>query len=785
MGGDPDKAAARDSLANPEAFDWFVDFARRSARRLAEPGYGAGGAAVVGWRSRSRSWSPRGGRVGRRARPNDRLRRQWFLSSMIPGHAARDRPRGRAGMSIDRAWASATAPGGRDVRDRLRRGRRQLAHGGRAARARPARLPEHRRAAAAAEGATPLRRQRRRPGQRRRLRERPAGPPPYRNGALTPEDLIVAFSDGRDDDGNGYVDDISGWNFSRANNDPQTEDSAYHARQQPDARRRRPRPTTASRGAGICPNCTRHPGQGGRRGARRAPDRLAQAIYFAVDSGASVIVAVVAELGVHAARQARRCSTPGTTASSSWRRPTTSTPPTTRRGMFWPRVWPGNGLVADTAGFLGDALAPLTTTFRRRSNYTSFGTPQPVLDAQPGRDDVGVHADAGRRRRADGRLRAPRRGRAPDRRPAGRRRDQAAPAGVVVTDPRRRAGRRSRCSSAMGGPNVDRALSLLLAGDVPPVPDLLRPSWYARFDPTRTDAVPIRADVQARRAGRVHWEIQYALGAEPADADFQRWSSAAARRRRASRPLASLDLSRIPRSLWERPLEHTDDLSLDRAAHGHAAHPGDRRPRPDGGGPPRDRGRARPGAAPRLPARDRHRQGVVAGPADLGGDGGDDLVFGDGNGAVHAVDAPRPRAAGLARPHQPSGARPRRHAGRARRRGPARPRPDRRPARRSATSTATAASRSWPPRSTGACTCSTPTGACDRAGRGSSPRAPRASPSRRRTRRTRGCRARARSMAPCSRRCPAARGSTSCRAAWDGQAVRASPPTARPSPAGR
>ena len=28
MGNDPDKAASRDSLANPEAFDWFVEFAR-------------------------------------------------------------------------------------------------------------------------------------------------------------------------------------------------------------------------------------------------------------------------------------------------------------------------------------------------------------------------------------------------------------------------------------------------------------------------------------------------------------------------------------------------------------------------------------------------------------------------------------------------------------------------------------------------------------------------------------------------------------------------------------
>ena len=30
MGQDPDKAASRDSLANPKALDYFADFAKRS-----------------------------------------------------------------------------------------------------------------------------------------------------------------------------------------------------------------------------------------------------------------------------------------------------------------------------------------------------------------------------------------------------------------------------------------------------------------------------------------------------------------------------------------------------------------------------------------------------------------------------------------------------------------------------------------------------------------------------------------------------------------------------------
>src|SRR4051794_9182010 len=40
------------------------------------------------------------------------------------------------------------------------------------------------------------------------------------NGILDPQDLIQTFSDGKDDDGNGYVDDISGWDFFHDDNDP-------------------------------------------------------------------------------------------------------------------------------------------------------------------------------------------------------------------------------------------------------------------------------------------------------------------------------------------------------------------------------------------------------------------------------------------------------------------------------------------------------------------------------------------------------------------------------------
>ncbi|MEJ7875884.1 MAG: hypothetical protein WKF62_04420, partial [Solirubrobacterales bacterium] len=47
------------------------------------------------------------------------------------------------------------------------------------------------------------------------------------NGMVDPEDIIVRFSNGSDDDSNGYTDDISGWDFYNDQNNPATVDSEY------------------------------------------------------------------------------------------------------------------------------------------------------------------------------------------------------------------------------------------------------------------------------------------------------------------------------------------------------------------------------------------------------------------------------------------------------------------------------------------------------------------------------------------------------------------------------
>lgn len=107
------------------------------------------------------------------------------------------------------------------------------------------------------------------------------------NEVLDPEDLILTpeFNDGIDSDGNGYVDDISGWDFLHNDNDPNDDvDYGHGSGQARDA-------VAAHNGEnsfGMCAECSFLPvrvsdsfmAEGGR---------FAAGVLFAVDSGAAVI----------------------------------------------------------------------------------------------------------------------------------------------------------------------------------------------------------------------------------------------------------------------------------------------------------------------------------------------------------------------------------------------------------------------------------------------------------------------------------------------------------------
>jgi hypothetical protein len=111
------------------------------------------------------------------------------------------------------------------------------------------------------------------------------------NGLLDPSDLIRTFSNGVDDDGNGYVDDISGWDFFEGDNDPnddvdyghgtgESEDSAGETEIDIDPQ---------------CPNCMLMEMRVGDSFVADV-NHFAEAAIYATDNGASVIQSALGTL---------------------------------------------------------------------------------------------------------------------------------------------------------------------------------------------------------------------------------------------------------------------------------------------------------------------------------------------------------------------------------------------------------------------------------------------------------------------------------------------------------
>ena len=106
------------------------------------------------------------------------------------------------------------------------------------------------------------------------------------NGVIDPEDLIFIFSDGLDDDENGYVDDISGWDFFEDDNDALDEVRYGHGTGE--AHDSNAEANNGNGFPGTCPSCRVMPIRVGDSFVTEV-NHFAQGVAFAVDSGARVI----------------------------------------------------------------------------------------------------------------------------------------------------------------------------------------------------------------------------------------------------------------------------------------------------------------------------------------------------------------------------------------------------------------------------------------------------------------------------------------------------------------
>jgi len=465
------------------------------------------------------------------------------------------------------------------------------------------------------------------------------------NGLVDPEDIIVRFSDRSDDDDNGYVDDISGWDFYNDQNDPTTIDSKYdHANGQ--MRQAAAETNNGIGEAGVCPRCMVLPIKAGAEALDRTDD-LAEAWNYAADMNVDVLVSVTADLGYSTFMRQ--------TVERLWDRGVVMVEASNdfdstdhQGGQFWPHVLPGNGLVANAHG-VGTAPGaaavenPLITSFRARSGFTSWGTHNIFSAATQGGTTSeatptvgGVMAlvlDWGKRAAKRGLI---------------ERSLTNSEAIQVVRDTTSDISGPTNWPSrpgfdlqfGYGRPNVAKAMAAISRGDVPPVAWFDSPRWYSLYDPMRTRSVPIAGHVDAPRTrGAFRWKLEFAPGAEPDEDAFETVSAGRSREALDGR-LGELDLSRVPKSFWSaaftlskrKELETSEKYTVTlrirvRDAKGRmgeerrtiAVHhdPALRKGFPKRIGPSGE-------AQPQL--------------ADLQGKGRLAMVFGDADGYVHAID---------------------------------------------------------------------------------------------------------------------------------------------------
>jgi hypothetical protein len=472
-----------------------------------------------------------------------------------------------------------------------------------------------------------------------------------KNGYLDPEDLIVAFSNHKDSDHNGFVDDISGWDFYDNQNDPATYDSTYHHSNN-QMRQAGAEGDNKFDEVGVCPGCMILPIKAGAEALDRSDD-LAQAWLYADHMGAKVVISVTADLGYSTYMRQ--------TVEKLWRDGVVMTESSNdfdsldhQGGMFWPHVLPGNGEVADTTGYNFEqpgglsnaAINAATTTFSQRSDETSWGTHAMFSAATNGGSTsestptvagtFGLLLSWGRQARKRHLIRSPLTN-------AEAVQVMADTADDITGNP---SAPKPGWSGApgwdlqygYGRPNLMRAMTAVAHGNIPPVGWISSPRWYSLYDPTHARRVVISGHVAAPRSTHYTWRLQYGLGARPTN-----WHPIGKGHGRHpfTGKLGTLRLSRIPKSFWTKAfalsqtktLETNDEYTVTLRLRIHDAK----------GRLGQDR---RAIAVHHDAALLRHFPlHVKADPAsqpalvDLQGRGHLALVFGDADGAVHAIDA--------------------------------------------------------------------------------------------------------------------------------------------------
>ena len=487
------------------------------------------------------------------------------------------------------------------------------------------------------------------------------------NGVLDPEDLIAAFSDGKDDDGNGYTDDISGWDFYFNDNDPADDTGFGHG-------------TGSSKDGmsegdnmqgdiGTCPDCTV---MMLRVGDAFVPEvnHWSMAVAYAVDIGASV-VNISGGGGLSNPTLSRDA------IEYAWKNDVTIIASNSDLDSFHHNLPNTNDHVISVHAISYDSqnLNDATTFFNFEicTNYGAqlmFSIPTTSCSSGAAGLSGGVagmlysaalkadlplpHATAGD--------------------PMGNRRITAEEArqfliGTVdnfydpadATDPTKYPTKMGFARRfGYGRPNLRNAVDAIMAGKLPPEASISSPGWFDVLYPDKTPMVAIKGrvglrGVDANPTGTTFdYVVEYAPGVDPDDADFKMVGQAEMQSSAVDGPLAMWDISQLvvnnPVAATGSPTWQPDDpsnvhvVTLRVRATLHSTDP----------------------ALDGLTGENRKAVHIYKDPslmpgfpvfidasgegsphiADLNGDGKREIIYGDTNGLVHAIQSDGSELAG-------------------------------------------------------------------------------------------------------------------------------------------
>jgi len=337
-----------------------------------------------------------------------------------------------------------------------------------------------------------------------------------RNCVLDAGDLILLYSDGVDDDGNGYTDDIAGWDFAKNDNDPYDDLRSGHG----SASARALAATANDGGAiGVCPTCRFVPIRVGDTFVANAND-FAKGLLYAADLGANVASAslfavnhttfsksaidyaygkgtvLVASLGEENSRQARMPAMANHVLAVHTIRFDGQTPDTSSTFLSF-----------DTCSNFGANLSlSVSSTSCGSEGAARMAGILGLIHSYAG--DLGVRLTAEESMQIV-------KGTADDINVA-ESRDQSH-VGAFYSS---KAGWDQRFG--YGRVNADHALAQLRSGLIPPEVDILSPEWSLPIFADRLgEQIAIRGRVAAVRATSYDLHVEWAPGVEPDDAEFQ------------------------------------------------------------------------------------------------------------------------------------------------------------------------------------------------------------------------------------------------------------------------